>query len=162
MSQSGHPLWSIRKAKSKDLDAVTDLQNRTNRPARSDSVVSEYFVAVSGLRIVGCAAVRKRGKVGYLYGLAVDKAWRRQGIGHTLTRARLDWLCTQRATSALVLAMFWNVKFFKMHGFILTSKRAFAGLERLHRDFSDRWSTRSALLVLDLALFSQSTETIND
>jgi N-acetylglutamate synthase-like GNAT family acetyltransferase len=162
MSEPGHPSWSIRKATSSDLDAVTDIQKRTNRPARSDSVVSEYFVAVSGLRIVGCAAVRKRAKIGYLYGLAVDKAWRRQGIGHALTCVRLNWLCTQRATSALVLAMFWNVKFFKKHGFILTNKSTFARLERLHRDFSDRWSTRSALLVLDLALFSQSHETTND
>jgi N-acetylglutamate synthase-like GNAT family acetyltransferase len=117
---------------------------------------------VAGPRIVGCAAVRKRGKVGYLYGLAVDKAWRRQGVGHTLTCERLNWLCTQRATSALVLAMFWNVKFFKKHGFILTNKSTFTRLERLHCDFSDRWGTRSALLVLDLASFSQSQETIND
>lgn len=162
MSQPGHTLWSIRRAESGDTDAVTELQKRTNRPARSDSVVSEYFVAVAGTSIIGCAAVRKRRDVGYLYGLVVDKSWRRQGIGHALTWKRLNWLHRQRAKSALVLAMFWNVRFFKKDGFRLADKSTFAKLDRLHSDFSDKWSARSALLICDLSSFSRRQKTVNE
>jgi len=156
MSQPGYTLLSIRRAESGDAHVVTELQKRTNRPARSDSVLSEYFVAVAASSIIGCAAVRKRSDVGYLYGLVVDKSWRRQGIGHALTWKRLNWLHTQKAKSALVLAMFWNVRFFKKHGFKLANKSKFAKLDRLHSDFSDKWSARSALLILDLSSFSRS------
>jgi N-acetylglutamate synthase-like GNAT family acetyltransferase len=95
---------------------------------------------------MGCAAVRKDGEVGYLYGLAVDKAWRRQGIGHALTQERLDWLRNEAAKSAYVLAMFWNVRFFKKHGFELTDRSLARELGQLHGDFSQSWSARSALL----------------
>jgi N-acetylglutamate synthase-like GNAT family acetyltransferase len=105
---------------------------------------------VSGQQIVGCAAVRKRGYVGYLYGLTVDKPWRRQGIGHALTRARLEWLRNEQVQSAFVMAMFWNIRFFRKHGFILTNRRTIGAVQSLHSDFSDGWSRRSALLFIDL------------
>jgi len=125
---------------------------RVSRPLRSDSVITEYFVAVSAQGIVGCAAVRKQDNLGYLYGLAVDKSWRRKGIGHTLTQKRLDWLRAQDVALAFVMSMFWNVRFFKKHGFSLTNKGTKLELKGLHNDFSDCWSTRSSLLVVDLSL----------
>jgi N-acetylglutamate synthase-like GNAT family acetyltransferase len=109
-------------------------------------VVSEYFVAVSGGQTVGCAGVRRRNGTGYLYGLAVDKPWRKQGIGHALTGARLDWLREQRAQLVYVLAMFWNVPFFRKHGFTVADKKSAPDLKWLHNDFSDSWSKRSTLL----------------
>jgi N-acetylglutamate synthase-like GNAT family acetyltransferase len=124
---------------------------RVNRPCRSDSVISEYFIEESEQGIVGCAAVRKQDNRGYLYGLAVDKSWRRKGIGHTLTQKRLDWLGAQGVALAFVMSMFWNVRFFKKHGFSLTNKATTAELKGLHNDFSDNWSSRSALLVVDLS-----------
>jgi amino-acid N-acetyltransferase len=98
--------------------------------------------------VIGCAAVRKNGDVGYLYGLAVDKAWRRRGIGHALTEERLDWLRNEAASTAYVLAMFWNVRFFRKHGFELADRSLARELEHLHGDFSQSWSARSALLKL--------------
>jgi N-acetylglutamate synthase-like GNAT family acetyltransferase len=150
MSKTEMPVWSIRRATTQDRQYITELQERLNRPLRSDSVTCEYFVAVNGRQIVGCAAVRKRGNVGYLYGLAVDKPWRRQGIGHALTQTRLEWLRNEQVRSAFVMAMFWNIRFFRKHGFILTKRRTMGAVQSLHSDFSDAWSRRSALLFLDL------------
>jgi N-acetylglutamate synthase-like GNAT family acetyltransferase len=149
--------WSIRRATARDHDAVKEFQARARRPSRSDSVITEYFVAVSETKIVGCAAVRKRGQVGYLYGLVVDERWRRRGIGHALTQKRLDWLHDRNVTLGFVMAMFWNIRFFKKHGFVLTPKRNHQELENLHRDFTDRWSARSALLVSHLSSSSPAS-----
>ena len=142
--------WSIRRATEQDRECIHELQERLSRPLRSDSVTSEYFIAVSGCQTVGCAAVRKRGKVGYLYGLVVDKSWRRQGVGHALTQTRLEWLRSRNVKSAFVMAMFWNIRFFKRHRFSVVNRRNMAELNRLHGDFSDIWSRRSALLSVDI------------
>lgn len=141
--------WEIRKAKETDSRAIASFQKLQNRPPRSDSVGSEYFLAETGGNIVGCAAVRARDDLGYLYGLAVAKSWRRQGIGHALTNRRLDWLREAGVNSAFTLVMFWNVRFFRQHGFELTSRKQ-RDLGSLHDDFTDKWSARSALLVIDL------------
>ena len=145
------PIWSIRRATGRDSEDVNQLQKNLRRPQRSDSVISEYFVAVSEQRIVGCAAVRERDGIGYLYGLAVEKSWRRMGIGHALTTTRLEWLRGRNILSGFVLAMFWNIRFFKKHGFRLTNREKVNDLQQLHGDFCDLWSKRSALLFVDLS-----------
>jgi N-acetylglutamate synthase-like GNAT family acetyltransferase len=159
MNASEPPVWSIRKATTQDRESVDDLQSRVKRPPRSDSVINEYFVAMTERGIVGCAAVRKQEKRGYLYGLAVDKSWRKKGIGHALTQTRLDWLRDQDVASAFVMSMFWNIRFFRKHGFTLTNKGVTAELKQLHNDFSDSWSSRSALLVVHLSSSSAISDT---
>lgn len=151
MGMSTWPAWAIREADAKDQEFINGFQERLNRPSRSDSVPSEYFVAVSGDQIVGCAAVRKRRNIGYLYGLAVDKGWRRQGIGHALTHARLEWLRAQGAECAFVMAMFWNVRFFQKHSFSLVSRGVRGSLSWLHGDFTDQWTNKSALLSIPIS-----------
>lgn len=150
MAKTTDRTWSIRRARAADCKSVQDLQNRLHRPLRSDSTIQDYFLAIEGHKIVGCAAVRKRNDLGYLYGLVVDKPARRRGIGHALTQRRLDWLRQENVFSVFVMAMFWNIKFFKKHGFTLTNKRKVDGLAQLHCDFRDAWSSRSALLFLRL------------
>lgn len=142
--------WLIRRATKEDKEPLQELQRRLNRPSRSDSVITEYFVAVSGQALVGCAAVRKQGEIGYLYGLVVDKSWRRRGIGHSLTQARLDWLVKQDVALAFVMAMFWNVRFFRKHGFEVSGPQGKRQLRGLHNDFNDTWAIRSTLLRLSL------------
>jgi N-acetylglutamate synthase-like GNAT family acetyltransferase len=138
--------WTIRRASGADCAAILALHGALNRPAREDSCGSEYFVASTAESVIGCAAVRKNRDLGYLYGLCVDKAWRRQGVGHALTQERLDWLLAEAVNSAYVLAMFWNVRFFKKHGFELVDRSLLRELSHLHGDFSQSWSARSALL----------------
>ena len=148
-----HENFKIRSASEEDWSAILALQNSLNRPVRADSVATEFVVAITD-SIVGCGAVRKRGGLGYLYGLAVSKKWRKQGIGHALTQQRLDWLRVQGVTSVFVLAMFWNIKFFRKHGFELVPKSLLPSLLHLHGDFSQHWSARSALLSCNLPVIN--------
>lgn len=148
-----HPVqvtMTIRRATEADSKAIRSFQDEVNRPRRSDSIASEYFLAEMSGNILGCAAVRLREQIGYLYGLAVSKPWRRHGIGHALTACRLDWLRETEAVSAFVLAMFWNIGFFKQHGFERIDPRQKRDLGSLHQDFVDKWSARSVLLVSNL------------
>jgi N-acetylglutamate synthase-like GNAT family acetyltransferase len=139
--------WTIRRASAGDSSAIRALHKALNRPSRTDSDTAEYFVAsATAESLIGCAAVRKMNDIGYLYGLVVDKIWRRRGIGHALTQERLDWLRGEAVTSVYVLAMFWNVRFFKKHGFEVTDRTVRQHLIYLHGDFSQTWSMRSALL----------------
>jgi N-acetylglutamate synthase-like GNAT family acetyltransferase len=142
--------WSIRRASKTDAAALARLHRAAKRPNRRDSVPSEFFVAETYGGIVGCAGVRKCDRVGYLYGLAVEKCWRRRGIGHALTERRLDWLCKEGVGSAFVLAMFWNIRFFKKHGFELANREVKKELIGIHGDFVEDWSSRSTLLVVGL------------
>jgi N-acetylglutamate synthase-like GNAT family acetyltransferase len=158
MNEPTNTAWSIRKAAAGDRDAISQLQKRLNRPPRSDSAILEYFVAESDGNIVGCAAARRRDGLGYLYGLVVDKPWRRKGVGHTLTQKRLDWLRNENVLFVFVMAMFWNVGFFKKHGFIVANKEKWHQLTQLHGDFSDHWSTRSALLFLAISSRTPSAQ----
>ena len=124
MDKPIYSTWLIRRATADDRKSVDDLQKRLHRPLRSDSAIQEYFLAVSAQKIVGCAAVRKRNNLGYLYSLLVDKPWRRRGIGHALTQRRLDWLRDEKVFSVFVMAMFWSIKFFRKRASLsLTSGR---------------------------------------
>lgn len=141
----------LRKAKRLDFPSIIELNHLTKRPERTDTRFSEYFVAETTTGIVGCAALRCRRRLAYLYGLTVHPLWRRKGIGHTLTDLRLEIARAKQNHSAFVLAMFWNVKFFKRHGFALAQKQRTAQLRWLHQDFDDKWSRYSALLCVSLA-----------
>ena len=150
LTEAAEGRWLIRRATEDDSSAIELFHKAMRRPPRSDSVASEYFIAESLGKIVGCAAVRAQGRFGYLYGLAVDKTWRRQGIGHSLTQRRLDWLRETGAESAFVFAMFWNIHFFRRHGFKPIDRKRRFELAGFHQDFTETWNSRSALLEADL------------
>jgi N-acetylglutamate synthase-like GNAT family acetyltransferase len=140
----------IRKATRPDFVKISKLNFFTKRPQRTDARFQEYFVAELATEIVGCAALRCRRDSGYLYGLTVDPRWRRHGIGHSLTNRRLEAVRAKGLQTAFVFAMFWNAKFFKRHGFMLTERTRALQLCWLHKDFEARWCRRSALLFLPL------------
>ena len=156
MTRAEPNAWTIRRATEADSKRISDFQRSLNRPQRSESIASEYFVAEVDGDIIGCAAVRAREGTGYLYGLVVSKQWRRHGVGHGLTDCRLDWLRKNKAVKAYVLVMFWNIRFFKRHGFELADRKLKPNLAVLHQDFADRWSSHSVLLMIDLKQISRS------
>jgi amino-acid N-acetyltransferase len=141
-------LATIRRASSRDFHSISKLNLLTKRPQRTDLRSPEYLIAEIDGELVGCAALRCRRDCGYLYGLTVHPNWRRQGIGHSLTDQRLEAIRAQGLQHAFVFAMFWNVKFFKRHGFALTDRSRASQLRWLHMDFEDAWCRRSALLSL--------------
>jgi len=146
--------WSIRKATSSDAEAIVSFLKAQNRHKRSDFVFSEYIVAETVGEIVGCAAGRRQAQRGYFYGLAVATSQRRRGIGHALTQHVIDWLRAEGVEAVFTLVMFWNIQFMKQHGFELVDKRVKAELRSLHPDFVDKWTARSALMVINGAKYS--------
>lgn len=139
-------VWRIRKARAADWSAILHLQSSQNRPMRRDSKASEYFVVFVDKELVGSAAVRCNCGIGYLYGLVVAKPWRRKGIGHALTDACLGHLRRTGVKGVLALAMFWNIRFFRKHGFSVVRRNSFPSLNAVHGDFSEEWCRRSTLL----------------
>ncbi len=147
MKQSPKLEWQIRSANTTDAAAIQSFLGAQRRPARADFVAAEYFLAESLGQIVGCVAARASAQVGYLYGLAVAKMWRRSGMGHQLTQHGLESLWAQGVSDVFALVMFWNIKFVKKHGFELVDKRKKIQLRNLHPDFLDGWAARSSLMV---------------
>lgn len=109
--------FEIRRPAVGSAGPIRELYVRCHRPSRGSLRLGEYFVALAGGEIVGCAAVHDLEDGGYLYGLAVARQWRQQGVGSALVRVRLDHLRRRRVSWAVLLAMFWNVRFFRRFGF---------------------------------------------
>src|SRR2546423_11932367 len=107
----------IHKASEQDIPMIMGLYRQIGSPHASSIDIREYFVATAMKEIIGCAAVRQVHQGGLLYGRAVKKEWRRQGIGTALVVERLQWLRKHGAKSAVGLVMFWNVSSFKKLGF---------------------------------------------
>ena len=141
-------IWVARKAVLRDRRAIQQLQVTENRPQRTDLQITEYIVASIGEEIVGCIAARCVGGVGYIYGLVVAKKWRKIGIGHFLTQRCIEQAVRAGAIKIYLLSMFWNVRFFKKHGFVLVARSAISELAVIHQDFNEAWVKRSALLCL--------------
>jgi N-acetylglutamate synthase-like GNAT family acetyltransferase len=141
----------IRKAQRLDWQRIDRLHGSHNRPIRADSRVSDYFVAVVSQELVGTSAVCFKADTGYLYGLVVARQWRKQGVGRALLEACLDRLRKARVRRVLALVMFWNLRFFRKHGFALAKRSSIPAAVEIHDDFSQDWSRHSALLCADLA-----------
>jgi N-acetylglutamate synthase-like GNAT family acetyltransferase len=143
-------IWEIRTATLRDWPEILRLQRTGNRPRRTRSSPPEYIVAMVADEMVGCIGARCADRIGYIYGLVVGKNWRRKGIGHFLTQTCIDGLRKAGVTEVFVLSMFWNIRFFKKHGFALVQRSSFSHLVTVHDDFSQKWGSRSALLYLAL------------
>lgn len=137
----------IFRGTDQDLDAIRDIQRELNRPMRSDCRASEYLIAWRQGIPVGCAATALHMEGGYFYGLAVRRRWQRQGIGSQLMEARLEALRVMHAEYAIALAMFWNSRFFRKHGFIPVKRSLLPASVLYHADFSNRTYARSAAML---------------
>jgi len=144
-------VYRIRKARTADWPDILRLQSLNNRPARRDSIVSDYFVAFVSDELVGSCAIRANADAGYLYGLVVSRQWRKRGIGHALTSECLGHLQSSQVRKVLALAMFWNIRFFRKHGFSVIKRTSLPNDAAIHHDFSEDWSRRSTLLCVDFS-----------
>ncbi len=137
---------TIRAAVQSDRMAIRRIYASLNRPARR-IWISEYLVAEREYQILGCAAVRMFTTGGYLYGLAVRHDSQHSGIGAALTRARMERICTGGGDQAVVMAMFWNVGFFRKLGFVTIRRDELPSAVRRLADFRNPVYKRSAVLV---------------
>jgi N-acetylglutamate synthase-like GNAT family acetyltransferase len=135
----------VRPALPTDRQAIIYIQQSLNRPFRR-VMISEYLIAEAGGQILGCAAVRFFPAGGYLYGLAVRRDSQRSGIGAALTRARMDAIRCSGGTLAVVMAMFWNVGFFRKLGFATIRRDELPVTVRGIADFRNPLYKRSAVL----------------
>lgn len=137
----------IRPAAELDCELIQTIQRELRRPSRESYHAGEYLIAwVAGIA-VGCAATAVHEKSGYFYGLAVRRAWQRQGIGGQLMAARLDALRRGRADHAVALAMFWNSRFFRKHGFAPAKRSELPRSAAHHSDLTNPAYRRSAVVL---------------
>ena len=137
--------FSIRPAAPSDSPEIRRIYRSLNRPNRSVRH-SEYLVAVSPAGVIGCAAVRMFHGGGYLYGLAVQRECQRSGVGSALTLARVDRIRAVGASLAVVMAMFWNVGFFRKLGFTGVRRENLPPSVTRLADFRNPLYKRSAVL----------------
>lgn len=84
-------MTDITLAQAGDLPAVLELLDRSELPRDG---LAEHFdialVARDGAQVVGSVAVERYGDAGLLRSVAVDRAYRSQGLGARLVSAALD------------------------------------------------------------------------
>ena len=140
----------IRKGIEQDSDTIHEIQRELRRPSRAECMAREYLIAWRGGVAVGCAATALHAEGGYFYGLAVRREWQRKGLGSQLMEARLDALRALQADYAVALAMFWNSRFFRRHGFAPV-KRNLLPASALHQpDLTNPAYARSAAMLRSL------------
>lgn len=138
----------IRKAKRFHYPAIKNLYAQLRSPHARRLSISEYFVACIERKVVGCAAVRRVGNDGYLYGRTVERQWRNKGIGTALVVERIHWLRKRGASIAVGLVMFWNVASFRRLGFRTIPKRALPKQFLSLKDFESPRNRYAAAMVL--------------
>jgi ribosomal protein S18 acetylase RimI-like enzyme len=96
--------YSFRKMVIGDYDQILALWKRTPGMGLSDADsregirtflernLGQSFVCEDGDRLIGTILCGHDGRRGYIYHLAVDEAYREQGIGRQLTQRSLDTL----------------------------------------------------------------------
>ena len=124
----------IRELKPADLEAVIRLWRRSpgvGLDADSDNPPAlrlylkrnpgTSFVAVAGNRIVGAVLCGHEGRRGYLGHLAVDRRWRRHGIGLALAEKCLKALKARRIPKCNIIVFGKNrsgLRFWKAAGWV--------------------------------------------
>lgn len=139
--------FAIRDASQSDVAGIQALYRSLGRPPRDSISLSEMLVAIDADALVGCAGVTLFAGGGYLYGLAVAKSQQRKGIGSALTAARLERV-RKNGHLAVVMAMFWNVRFFKRLGFNVVKKSSLPPACGCLTDFNRAVYRRSTVLAM--------------
>jgi len=137
--------FSVRLASPADRAAIREIHESLHRPRRRIRI-AEYLIAEDNDRILGCAAVRIFSNGGYLYGLAVRRDSQRAGVAAGLTHARLQAVRNSGGDLAVVMAMFWNVGFFRKLGFAIIRRDELPPAIRRLADFRNPLYKRSAVL----------------
>jgi len=140
-------LVEIYQATAEDVSSILAIQRELNRPLRPEYPVSEYLLVRKDGDVVACAGTCIYRDGAYFYGLAVKRDWQRQGIGSQLMRARLEAAKTAQVEYALALAMFWNSRFFRKHGFAPIKRTLLPASAQFHSDLADSAYRRSAAML---------------
>jgi N-acetylglutamate synthase-like GNAT family acetyltransferase len=137
----------IRIGREQDAELIRSIHLELKRPSRDHYLANAYLVAWLKGEAIGCAATSVFADGGYFYGLAVRRAWQRQGIGGQLMEARIGALRALRAEYAVALAMFWNSRFFRSYGFEPVKREKLPASALHHPDLRNPALRRSAVML---------------
>ena len=137
----------IRIGTEQDTELIRSIHLELKRPSRDRYLAGEYLIAWLEGVAIGCAATSVFGEGGYFYGLAVRRTWQRKGIGGELMEARIEALRALRAEYAVALAMFWNSRFFRNHGFQPVKRQILPASALHHSDLRNPALRRSAVML---------------
>jgi N-acetylglutamate synthase-like GNAT family acetyltransferase len=143
----GQPMpVEIYQATAQDISSISAIHRDLKRPLRPTYPASEFLLARKDGDIVGCAGACIYKDGAYFYGLAVKRDRQRQGIGSQLMKARLEVAESAQVDYAIALAMFWNSRFFRKHGFAPVKKTLLPASAQFHSDLADPAYRRSAAM----------------
>ncbi|MBI1743982.1 GNAT family N-acetyltransferase [Candidatus Acetothermia bacterium] len=104
-------------ARTEDVASIFALLEKSGLPQEGLSDhIRTTLVARSDEKIIGCVAIELYGSAALLRSVAVDKAWRGQGLGQQLTQAALDLAQEHKVKTVYLLTETAN-EFFARFGF---------------------------------------------
>jgi amino-acid N-acetyltransferase len=143
--------WTIEAATAADLPAILALLARSGLPeAGLADHLATALVARAGGAIAGSAALEVYGEAALLRSVAVDAAWRGQGLGQALTRAALD-LARRRGVVTVYLLTETAAGFFPRFGFRPVPRAAVAPAVQQSVEFTSACPASAQALALRLA-----------
>jgi amino-acid N-acetyltransferase len=137
-------------ARTDDLGAILDLLDRSDLPR--DGLADHLglaLVAREGERVVGSAAVERYGDAGLLRSVAVDPAYRGQGLGAQLVGAALD-LARQEGVKTVYLLTTSAPDYFPRFGFHLVTRDDVAPAVRQSVEFTSACPASALVMQVDL------------
>jgi len=144
----GQPMpVEIYQATAEDISSICAIHRDLKRPLRSAYPASEYLLAREDGEVVGCAGISICKNGAYFYGLAVKREWHRRGVGSQLMKARIELAKAAQVEVAVALAMFWNSRFFRKHGFFPVKRALLPAAAHFHPDLADPAYRRSAAML---------------
>lgn len=108
----------IRRFKIPDLDRVTEIRKNSLPNPWPKSLFEKmyrlypeyFFVAEEKGKVIGYITGQIRRKISRINSLAVDKKWRKRGIGRTLANHLIDEFKRKRVKEIFLHVRTWNKK----------------------------------------------------
>jgi len=137
----------IRARREHRLD-IDRLIRRSGIATHLDVPIRNCFVAMSGSRIIGCAALQWYGTdVAILTHCVVERDFRHRGIGTELVRRRLHQARLSGKRTAALCTMYYQFRHYKKLGFRTCPRAKLPENVRTYRQFNAQRYMKCAVMV---------------
>ncbi|HWQ11753.1 MAG TPA: arsenic resistance N-acetyltransferase ArsN2 [Roseiflexaceae bacterium] len=141
---------NVAPARADDLPAILELLERSDLPrAGLADHLATTLVAHDGGAVVGSAAVERYGDAGLLRSVAVDRAYRGQGLGTALVGAALE-LARRQGVRTLYLLTTTAGDYFPRFGFRPVTRDDVAPAVRQSAEFTGACPASALVMRADL------------
>ena len=143
--------YSIRAARPGDLAQVERTLTDADLPldGLSDQFGDGYAIAEAEGNIIGVEGVEVHGGDGLLRSAAVVASWQGKGVGHALTRDRIEW-ARRRGLRSLYLLTMTAGDYWPRFGFERTDRDTAPDAVRQSREFRETCPSTALLMALPL------------